>query len=139
MDTVQTDAGFEPDIQTRVFDYLDDKLQTAGDVDALDALLANIHTQHGLLKQQLHHAQAHLDEVKQAAHDHHAALQLRAREFQHEQDDIDARLRVLTASDTSDEAVPRFEAVLDSLQRLDVAAAYVELLAEIDALRHGKR
>lgn len=39
--------------QSRVADYLDDKLQTPGDLDSLDALLANIHTQHGLLKQQV--------------------------------------------------------------------------------------
>jgi hypothetical protein len=39
--------------EARVADYLDDKLQTLGDLDSLDALLANIHTQHGLLKQQV--------------------------------------------------------------------------------------
>jgi hypothetical protein len=39
--------------QIRAADYLDDKLQTLGDLDSLDALLATIHTQHGLLKQQV--------------------------------------------------------------------------------------
>jgi hypothetical protein len=42
---------------------------------------------------------------------------------------------VLTASETSDEAVPRFEAVLDTLQRLDVATAYLELLHQVHVLR----
>lgn len=42
---------------------------------------------------------------------------------------------MITTSETSDEAVPRFEAVLDTLQRLDVANAYVELLSEVDVLR----
>jgi hypothetical protein len=41
------------DSQARVADYLDDKLQNLADLDSLDALLANIHTQHGLLKQQV--------------------------------------------------------------------------------------
>ena len=39
--------------QTRVADYLDDKLQTLGDLDSLDALLAAVHAQHGLLQQQV--------------------------------------------------------------------------------------
>ena len=42
---------------------------------------------------------------------------------------------VITASETSDEAVPRFEDILSTLQRLDVANAYVELLQEVDVLR----
>lgn len=41
----------------------------------------------------------------------------------------------MTASETSDDAVPRFEAVLGTLQRLDVASAYMELLNDVDVLR----
>jgi negative regulator of replication initiation len=55
--------------------------------------------------------------------------------FGAQQSDIDRRLMVLTASETSDEAVPRFEAVLDTLQRLDVATAYLELLQQVHVLR----
>jgi hypothetical protein len=40
-------------MDSRVVDYLDDKLQTLGDLGSLDALLENIHTQQGLLKQQV--------------------------------------------------------------------------------------
>lgn len=40
-------------MDARVVDYLDDKLQTLGDLDSLDVLLSNIHTQQGLLKQQV--------------------------------------------------------------------------------------
>ncbi|CAO2656064.1 Nn.00g048670.m01.CDS01 [Neocucurbitaria sp. VM-36] len=122
------------DGQSRVADYLDDKLQTAGDLDSLDALLANITTQHGLLKQQLGDAQRDLHQAKQAAHAHHAQLSQRAAAFRHEQADIDRRLLVITASETSDDAVPRFEAVLDTLHRLDVANGYVELLREVHVL-----
>ncbi|KAF2000407.1 RINT-1 family protein-like protein [Amniculicola lignicola CBS 123094] len=118
----------------RAADYLDDQLQTLGDLDSLDGLLANISAQHGLLKQQLHDAQRDLHEAKQAADGHATALQRRADSFQHEQADIDRRLMVITASQTSDDAVPRFEAVLDQLQRLDIASAYVELLRDVDVL-----
>ena len=120
---------------TRVADYLDDKLQTSADLDGLDELLASIHAQHGLLKQQLDDAQRDLHQAKHAAHAHQTDLQQRADAFRHDQADIDRRLMVITASETSDDAVPRFEAVLDTLQRLDVAHGYVELLSEVDVLR----
>lgn len=55
--------------------------------------------------------------------------------FRKEQQDIDRRLLVITASETSDDAVPRFEAVLGTLQRLDVASAYLELLQQVHVLR----
>jgi chromosome segregation ATPase len=121
---------------SRVADYLDDRLQTPADLDALDDLLATITTQHGLLKQQLHDAQRDLHQAKDAAHAHHDLLSQRANAFRHEQADIDRRLMVITASETSDDAVPRFEQVLDALHRLDVASSYVELLAEVDMLRY---
>ncbi|KAF2200617.1 RINT-1 family protein-like protein [Delitschia confertaspora ATCC 74209] len=120
--------------QTRVADYLDDKLQTLGDLTGLDALLANIHNQHGLLKQQLQDAQNGLSEAKQASHNHWQSLQERSSKFHAEQADIDRRLQVITESDTTDEATPRFEAILDTLQRLDVANGYLELLQEINVL-----
>ncbi len=124
------------DSAMRVHDFLDDKLQTSGDLESLDELLASITTQHGLLKQQLDDAQRDLHDAKHAQRDHHAQLQQRAAAFAREQNDIDRRLMVMTASDTSDEAVPRFEAVLGTLQRLDVASGYIELLADVDQLRY---
>jgi negative regulator of replication initiation len=121
--------------QIRAADYLDDKLQTPADLDSLDALLANIHTQHGLLKQQVQDAQHDLHEAKRVAHAHQTSLNERAHAFTRAQADIDQRLLIITESKTSDDAVPRFEAVLDTLHRLDVANAYVQLLAEVDVLR----
>ncbi|KAI4955631.1 hypothetical protein J4E91_001492 [Alternaria rosae] len=122
------------DNQTRVADYLDDKLQNAADLDGLDALLATLTTQHGLLRQQLDDAQRDLHTAKEASHSHHGDLTRAADRFHHAQADIDRRLMVITASETSDEPVPRFEQVLDTLHRLDVANGYVQLLAEVDVL-----
>lgn len=39
----------------RVEDYLNDKLQTATDLDNLDSLLENVQTQQNLLKRQVRH------------------------------------------------------------------------------------
>ncbi|PVI06982.1 hypothetical protein DM02DRAFT_609357 [Periconia macrospinosa] len=131
------DADMDADMdetQARVADYLDDKLQTVADLDSLDALLATLHDQHSLLKQQLHHAQHHLTAAKVAQQTHQRDLHHRAQAFKSDQQDIDRRLAIITSSETSDEAVPRFERLLDTLQHLDVASAYVELLQQVHAL-----
>jgi hypothetical protein len=44
-------------------------------------------------------------------------------------------LLVATQSETSDEAAQTFEASMGRLRKLEVAAGYVELLKEVDALR----
>lgn len=122
------------DDEARVFDFLDDKLQDAGDLASLDALLGSVTAQHAVLQQQLDAAQRDLHAAKDAAHAHHAERQQRALAFRREQADIDARLRVMTACDTSDDAVPRFAAVLDTLHRLDVANGYLALLHDVHVL-----
>jgi chromosome segregation ATPase len=127
--------GDMDDNDARVLDFLDDKLQTAGDLDSLDELLATITAQHGLLKQQLGDAQRDLHDAKHHQHEHHRQLQDKAAAFHREQHDMDRRLLVMTASETSDDAVPRFEAALGTLQRLDVAGGYMELLRDVDVLR----
>ena len=123
------------DNEARVHDFLDDKLQTAADLDSLDELLATVSAQHGLLKQQLDDAQRDLDDAKHHQHEHYAQLQRKAAAFRAHQQDMDRRLMVMAASETSDDALARFEAVLGTLQRLDVARGYMELLRDVDALR----
>ena len=65
----------------------------------------------------------------------YATLQEKTRQFNKEQEDIDQRLMIITSSETSDEAVKRFESSMDKLRRLDVANGYIELLKEVDVLR----
>lgn len=43
----------QDDGDTRVGDYLDDKLQTLADLDSLDALLQTVRNQHSLLRKQV--------------------------------------------------------------------------------------
>ena len=66
------------DNDARVHDFLDDKLQTVGDLDSLDELLASINAQHGLLRAQLDDAQRDLDGAKHHQREHHATQQDRA-------------------------------------------------------------
>ena len=41
------------EVQTRVQDYLDDQIQTAADLDGIDALLTRVAEQQGLLQRQV--------------------------------------------------------------------------------------
>ncbi|KAF2087230.1 RINT-1 family protein [Saccharata proteae CBS 121410] len=122
------------DTVDRVAAYLDDQVQTAADLSSLDALLASLHTQHGLLRQQLEEAEKDCEEARHAADDHMSQLHNQAARFQNAQGDIDRRLKIITQSDTSDDAVPRFEARMAKLRTLDVTSAYIELLKEVDSL-----
>jgi hypothetical protein len=128
-------APLDNDQDTRLRDYLDDKLQTLADLESLDSLLLNVRNQHSLLQQQLHDAQKDLEEAKKASVQHTTNLKTSIKAFEKDQLDIDERLRLITGSDISDEAVKRFEASMDKLNRLDVAKGYVELLQLVESLR----
>ncbi|KAK4997695.1 hypothetical protein LTR66_002925 [Elasticomyces elasticus] len=121
---------------TRVEDYLDDKLQSPGDLDTLDALLENVISQQKLLKQQLEDARRDSQDAQDQAMRQTARVQGTARQFQEEQGDIDRRLMIVTQSETSDEAVQRFKASMDVLWKIDVARGYAETLKEVEALHN---
>ncbi|KAI4270466.1 MAG: hypothetical protein L6R38_007115 [Xanthoria sp. 2 TBL-2021] len=118
----------------RVEDYLNDKLQTTADLEGLDILLENVQTQQELLKQQLLEAEKDLAETTKASEAHSSALLLQARTFKKQQADVDRRLLIVTRSETSDDAIGKFDADIKALQQLDVATGYVELLAEVEDL-----
>ncbi|KAL2356241.1 TIP-1 family-domain-containing protein [Cryomyces antarcticus] len=124
---------------TRVEDYLDDKLQAAADLDTLDLLLENVKNQQGLLRKQLEDAERDLQGARQAARDHSSSVRQKADQFRKEQGDIDRRLLIVTQSETSDEARPQFERIMDKLHRFDVATGYMELLKEVHALSESSQ
>lgn len=123
-------------MDVRVQDYLDDKLQSLTDLETLDSLLDNVKNQQQLLKQQLNDARRDHDNAHKQAEQHTESVRQKAETFQKEQDDIDRRLLIITQSETSDDAVEKFNASMERLQKLDVAAGYVELLKEVEALRN---
>ena len=135
----------------RVEDYLNDKLQTSADLDNLDSLLENVKNQQKLLReqasihqesslgytdlQQLLEAERSLDIATKAEREHSTSLWKQAHEFNQQQADIDRRLLIVTQSETSDDAVRKFDSSMEELRRLDIANEYVGLLTEVDRLR----
>jgi len=125
-------------VDTRLEDYLQDKLQTSADLETLDSLLDRVRQQQALLRAQLQQAEQDAQEADETARQHVHQVDQQAKTFHHEQSDIDRRLKVITHSETSQDAVRRFEASLSKLRRLDLANGYLGMLAEVNRLRQVK-
>ncbi|KAL9101668.1 MAG: hypothetical protein Q9187_009212, partial [Circinaria calcarea] len=134
--TIQPSARLssDEDRDIRVEDYLNDKLQTYADLENLDSLLETVKQQQNLLREQLRDAEVTLDEASEALKAHSINLLQQAETFKKKQADIDRRLLVVTQSETSDDAVRKFNGSMEKLRRLDVAKGYVDLLKEVDRL-----
>lgn len=115
-------------------DYLNDKIQVSSDLENLDSLLSSLCAQQELQRRQLAEAQEALSNATKASNDHAEATRKRAEAFNEQQVDIDRRLKAITQSDVSDEAVRRFERNMEKLRRLEISKGYVGLLKEVDAL-----
>lgn len=70
-----------------------------------------------------------------ALREHTAHVHSQAQQFEKQQADIDRRLLVVTRSETTDDAVKRYEAAMAKLQQMDMATGYLELLREVERLR----
>ena len=66
---------------------------------------------------------------------HSNDLHQRAKQFKSQQNDIDRRLMIVTRSETSDDAVQKFDLSMESLRKLDVTQGYMRLLSQVENLR----
>jgi hypothetical protein len=72
--------------------------------------------------------------AKEAAAAHTESVLQQVQSFQTQQQSIDRRLKIVTASDAPDEAVQRFRGPMEKLRRLEIANSYVDLLKEVHDL-----
>mgnify|MGYP002620336905 CR=1 FL=1 len=124
---------------TRVEDFLDDKLQTPADLAHIDTLLSAVEFQRSQLQSQLDDATRALDEARRVAADRSAALAAQIAEFDKLQKGIDVRLRIVSASDAPDAAVRRLERPLKQLESVELAYKYLMLLQDVEGLREEAR
>lgn len=90
---------------------------------------------HNLTCRKLEDARSDHSNAKQKNESHVEDVRGKGQAFQKEQGDIDRRLLIVTESETSDEAVEKFESSMANLRKLDIATGYIELLKEVDGLR----
>lgn len=125
----------ESALDARVEDYLEDKLQSAADLDALDALLETVDLQRTQLQTQLDAAARDLEAARRTTDDRHGLMQERIAEFRALQDSIDDRVRETAASDAPAEAIARLQRPMQKLRAVERARRYLTLLQDVERLR----
>ncbi|KAI5305073.1 NuA4 histone acetyltransferase subunit [Ascosphaera pollenicola] len=123
------------DRDPRVEDYLNDRIQTAQDLQNLDDILQSLQEQHDLQKKQLREAEDILAQASKASTDHNEKVKEMANAFEQQQQEIDRHLMSTTNSHTADEAVQKFESWMKRIQAYEVAQGYLKTLAEVNSLK----
>ncbi|TGO69839.1 hypothetical protein BOTNAR_0006g00260 [Botryotinia narcissicola] len=118
----------------RVEDWLNDKIQTTTDMTDLSSLLENVEAKQRQLEEQLKDAKTKLAEAKKSAANHTSSMSQKTQAFEQHQEDLRARMMMLTSSNTPEEAVRRLKGPMEKLQQVELAQAYVELLRDVDDL-----
>ncbi|KAL7951528.1 TIP-1 family domain-containing protein [Trichoderma barbatum] len=126
-------------LDTRVEDYLEDKLQSTADLEHLDELLTNVELQRNQLQSQLDDAIKELEEARRIADERHVSLQTRISEFNELQASIDRRVQIAAASDAPSEAIARLQKPMKQLQAVELAQKYFMLLQDAERLRKEAR
>lgn len=134
-----TESAQGASLDSRVEDYLDDKLQSSTDLDSLAELLANVEIQRNQLQEQLDDAVRQLDEARRTAGDRQAAIQAQIDEFQQLQESIDARAAIAASSDAPDQAIARLQEPVEKLRAVETAQKYLILVQDVENLRSEAR
>jgi RAD50-interacting protein 1 len=127
------------ELDIRVEDFLDDKLQSTTDFEELDNLLSNIETQRAQLQSQLDSAAAELETARQTSAERQTSLDRQIADFKKLQQSIDVRMRIIASSDAPDEAIRRLEQPMKQLHKVDLAIKYLELLQDVEQLTKETR
>jgi RAD50-interacting protein 1 len=127
------------ELDIRVEDFLDDKLQSTTDFEELDNLLSAVETQRTQLQSQLDTASAELAAARQTSAERQASLTTQIANFKKLQQSIDVRKRIIESSDAPDEAIRRLEQPMKQLHRIDLATRYLELLQDVERLTAATR
>ncbi|KAI9724610.1 MAG: hypothetical protein M1828_003633 [Chrysothrix sp. TS-e1954] len=118
----------------RIEDYLNDKLQTFADFEALDSLIANVQSQQDLLRKQLHDAEDELTAAEDAVDTHTTSTNQRNVEHQAAKAELDRRLVAFTQADTPHDAQAAFLEGLEKLKELESANGYMQIWEEVSSL-----
>ncbi|KAI1609208.1 TIP-1 family-domain-containing protein [Exophiala viscosa] len=122
------------DVRTRVEDYVNDKIQTAADLDQLDSLIQRVQEQQDLLKKQLEDARRSYQEAHARVEDRSRELKVRAERYLAEEAEVQERQRLLAQSDASDDPVSKVEARMVRVRNLEIAQGHLEIVQQMNAL-----
>ena len=125
------------DLEIRIDDYLNDKLQTQADLDSLDSLVDDVTNRHNLLREQLKDAHVALEDARKASIDHKDLVRRKAEQLRQDEEEVERRIQHLANSNESDAAIAMFEGSMERLHRLELAVKYVSTLSEATGLQEA--
>ncbi|KAI5466857.1 TIP-1 family-domain-containing protein [Mariannaea sp. PMI_226] len=135
--SVQSARGTSLDI--RVEDFLDDKLQSAADLEDLQSLLVSVELQRNQLQSQLDNAVQELELARRDAFERQDVIAERIQEFQELEEDIAKRQQVAANTDAPDQAIARYKEYVDKIKNVDLAHNYLVLLQDVEKHRSEAR
>ena len=121
---------------SRVEDYLNDKFQNVSDLENIDNLLAKLHEQQTLLKQQLEEARQAQKQVDDDYDQEKTILKDRALKHQKDQADLTRTIQILIQSEVSDDAIRKLDEPMQKLRNIEIAEEYVRTLQHAEGLNH---
>ncbi|KAF3919654.1 hypothetical protein ABW20_dc0105125 [Dactylellina cionopaga] len=119
----------------RVYDYLNDKIQTSADLRSLDSLLDALNNQHGLLRRQLDQVGKNLGEAEAEQKQHASSVLVKSYDYLQRQAEIDARLEKVRTSQTVSDVVFNYRRNLDRLNQLEISKGYITILQAVNILK----
>lgn len=126
-------------LDIRVEDFLDDKLQSAADLEDLTSLLANVEVQRNQLQSQLDGAIQELEEARRNAYDRQDVIAERIQDFQKLQESIANRQQVAASTEAPDQAIARYKEYFDKIKNVELAQNYLVLLQDVEKHRAEAR
>lgn len=137
--TQLADEPTSSSLDSRVEDFLDDRLQTSTDLESLGDLLASVELQRNQLQTQLDDAVLQLDKARRTAGGRQESILAQIDEFQQLQESIDTRAAVAASSDAPDQAIARLQGPMERLRAVETARKYLSLVQEVEELRSQAR
>ncbi|EWC45231.1 hypothetical protein DRE_05958 [Drechslerella stenobrocha 248] len=129
-------ASVQPQLQdARVYDYLNDKIQTSADLKSLDSLLRTLRNQHSLLRQQLDKVGEDLNEAEAEQKQHASSVITKSHEYLQRQTEVDSRLERIQTSRTVSDVVSSYRRSVDRLKQLEIAKGYITILQAVNILK----
>ena len=86
------------DLEMRIDDYLNDKLQTQADLDSLDSLVDDVTNRHNLLREQLKDAHVALEDARKASIDHKDLVRRKAEQLRQDEEEVERKVQYLANS-----------------------------------------
>ncbi|KAI9052442.1 hypothetical protein LZ554_003788 [Drepanopeziza brunnea f. sp. 'monogermtubi'] len=119
----------------RVEDYLNDKLQSPGDLIEIAQIVENVSLQRKQLDDQLTKARAEIELAKEACKTREVLMLEKTKEFERQHANVMARLKIVTSSDTPEAAARLLAEPVEGLRKMELTHLYLQMIRDVKELQ----